>query len=76
MRTNIIIDDDLMQKALAASGLPTKRAAVEAGLRLLIEIQGQTKIRGLRGKVAWEGDLEQMRMGRIAESKTEYSVQE
>lgn len=76
MRTNIIIDDELMQKALAASGLPTKRAAVEAGLRLLIEIQGQTKIRSLRGKVAWEGDLEQMRMGRIAESKTEYSIQE
>jgi Arc/MetJ family transcription regulator len=72
MRTNIIIDDDLMQKALAASGLPTKRAAVEAGLRLLIEIQGQTAMRKYRGKIAWEGNLEEMRTGRIAEDLPEY----
>ncbi len=74
MRTNIIIDDELMQKAMAASGLRTKRAAVEAGLRLLIDIQGQTEIRKLRGKVKWEGNLHEMRMGRIAEDATDYTV--
>jgi len=50
MRTNILIDDDLMAQALQTSGLPTKRAAVEAGLRLLIQVHAQTGIRQLRGK--------------------------
>ena len=74
MRTNIVLDDDLMQKAMASSGLRTKRAVVEAGLRLLIEIQGQTEIRKLRGKVKWEGNLHEMRMGRIAEEPADYTV--
>jgi Arc/MetJ family transcription regulator len=74
MRTNIIIDDELMQKAMAASGLRTKRAVVEAGLHLLIDIQGQAEIRKLRGKVKWEGNLREMRMGRIAEDTADYTV--
>jgi Arc/MetJ family transcription regulator len=64
MRTNIVIDDGLMRRALRASGLKTKRAAVEKGLRLLEQVHRQTAIRRLRGKVRWEGDLEQMRRGR------------
>ena len=51
MRTNILIDDDLMTQALQASGLATKRAAVEAGLRLLIQVHAQAGIRNLRAKV-------------------------
>ena len=51
MRTNIDIDDDLMRKAMRASGARTKRAAVERGLLLLVEIKGQSAIRRLRGKV-------------------------
>ncbi len=65
MRTNIVIDDKLMQKALRVTGLPTKRAVVEEGLRLLIQVKGQTGIRRLRGKVRWEGNLEEMRAGRL-----------
>ena len=61
MRTNIEIDDDLMDEALRRSGAPTKRAAVEEGLRLLIQTRRQTGIRRLRGKVRWEGDLDEMR---------------
>jgi Arc/MetJ family transcription regulator len=64
MRTNIDIDDKLMGQAMRSSGARTKRAAVEEGLRLLIETRGQRAIRRLRGKVAWEGDLEQSRRGR------------
>ena len=57
MRTNIAIDDKLMKAAMRATGLETKRAVVEAGLRLLIQVKAQTGIRRLRGKVAWQGNL-------------------
>ena len=63
MRTNIDIEDDLMDEALRQSGLPTKRAAVEEGLRLLIQVKRQSGIRRLRGKVHWQGDLDAMRTG-------------
>ena len=65
MRTNIDIDDRLMREAMRCSGSRTKRAAVEAGLRLLAETHSQTAFRRLRGKFKWEGDLEQSRLGRI-----------
>jgi Arc/MetJ family transcription regulator len=65
MRTNIVIDNSLMRQAMKATGLATKRAVVEEGLRLLIKVKGQEGIRRLRGKVAWEGDLNAMREGRI-----------
>ncbi len=64
MRTNIVIDDDLMAQAMKATGLPTKKAVVEAGLKLLIQVKAQTGVRRLRGKVAWRGDLDQSRAGR------------
>lgn len=64
MRTNVVIDDQLMHQALRTSGLPTKRAVIEAGLRLLIQVKGQSAIRRLRGKVRWEGDLNEMRTDR------------
>jgi Arc/MetJ family transcription regulator len=67
MRTNIEIDDRLMRQAMRSSGAPTKRRAVEEGLRLLIRTRGQTSSRRLRGRVAWEGDLETSRQGRVAE---------
>lgn len=61
MRTNVEIDDGLMAEVLKETGLPTKRAAIEEGLRLLLRLRRQTRIRELRGKVAWEGDLEESR---------------
>ena len=64
MRTNIDIDDELMHEALERSGLPTKRAAVEEGLRLLIQTRRQSGIRRLRGKVRWQGDIDAMRTDR------------
>jgi Arc/MetJ family transcription regulator len=64
MRTNIEIDDRLMRKAMRSSGSRTKRATVEAGLRLLVQVRQQAGIRRLRGKVQWEGDLSQSRLGR------------
>jgi len=65
MRTNIVIDNSLMQRAMKATGLSTKKAVVEEGLRLLIKVKGQVGIRRLRGKIEWERDLGAMREGRI-----------
>jgi Arc/MetJ family transcription regulator len=65
MRTNIEIDDQLMHQAMRSSGARTKKAAVEAGLRLLVKIHSQTDIRRLRGKVKWQGDLNESRQGRF-----------
>lgn len=61
MRTNIVIDDKLMADALRATGLKTKREAVELGLRTLLRLRRQSEIKKLRGKITWEGDLDAMR---------------
>ncbi len=64
MRTNIEIEDGLMADAQRLSGLPTKKAAVEEGLRLLIRLHEQQDILKLAGKVHWSGDLATSRSGR------------
>ena len=61
MRTNIVIDDKLMEDALKVTGFKTKKEAVEEGLKLLIQKNKQQAIRKLRGKLKWEGDLNEMR---------------
>ncbi len=61
MRTNIVIDDKLMRDTLRATGLKTKRQAVELGLRTLLRLRKQAQIRRLRGKIDWQGDLNAMR---------------
>jgi len=64
MRTNIVIDDKLMDDALKATGLTTKKEAVELGLKTLIRLKKQERIRKFRGKISWEGDLAAMRKTR------------
>ena len=64
MRISIVLDDDLIKAALKATGLKTKRAVVEAGLRLLVKTQAQTGVRRLRGKVPWKGNLDSLRKSR------------
>ena len=64
MRTNIVIDDKLMRDTLRATGLKTKREAVEEGLRSLLRLKRQAEIRKLRGKLNWQGDLDAMRRDR------------
>lgn len=61
MRTNIVIDDKLMSAPLKISGLNTKKEVVEEALRLLVKVKNQSKLRKLRGKLKWEGDLNEMR---------------
>lgn len=61
MRTNIVIDDDLMAQALESTGAASKREVVELGLRALIRLEQQGQIRAFRGKLAWDGDLDEIR---------------
>ena len=62
MRTNIVIDDDLMSEAMNLSKIKTKKAVVETGLRLLVQIKKQEQLKSLRGKLKWDGDLDTMRL--------------
>lgn len=64
MRTNIVIDDALMDDALQATGLKTKREAVELGLRTLVRLDAQAKIKRFRGELDWQGNLDAMRSER------------
>jgi Arc/MetJ family transcription regulator len=61
MRTNIVIDDTLMKDALKATGLRTKKEAVELGLQTLVRLSQQAAIKRFRGKLKWEGDLRESR---------------
>ena len=64
MRTNIVIDDKLMNDALKASGVTTKREAVELGLQTLIKLKKQEGIKAFRGRLLWEGNLDDMRLAK------------
>ena len=64
MRTNIVIDDRLMRDTLRATGVKTKREAVELGLRTLLRLSRQREIRRFRGKLKWSGNLDGMRRDR------------
>ena len=61
MRTNIVIDDELMSSVMKLTGARTKREAVEMGLKTLLKLQKQENIRNYRGKLVWSGDLDEMR---------------
>lgn len=61
MRTNIVIDDKLMKDALRVTGARTKREAVELGLKTLVQLSRQAQARQYKGKLEWEGDLDDMR---------------
>jgi len=61
MRTNVVIDDSLMEAALKSSGLKTKKDAIEAGLKLLVQFKRQAMVKNYRGKLKWLGNLNEMR---------------
>jgi Arc/MetJ family transcription regulator len=65
MRTNIEIDDKLMKEAMRSANTKTKKETVEVGLRMLVRLKRQEGIRRLRGKVKWEGNLDELRQGRF-----------
>ncbi|WP_111670966.1 type II toxin-antitoxin system VapB family antitoxin [Algoriphagus litoralis] len=64
MRTNIDIDDDLIKEAMRLTGIKTKKAVVEAALAQMVSLKKQERLKDLRGKLKWEGNLDEMREGR------------
>ena len=64
MRTNIDIDENLIQEAMKLTGISTKKAAVEAALKQMVSLKKQERLKDLRGKLKWEGNLDEMRVGR------------
>ena len=67
MRTNVVIDDQLMSEALETTGLKTKKAVIEEALRTLVRLKKQEQVRTLRGKLEWEGSLSALREGRFTD---------
>jgi Arc/MetJ family transcription regulator len=61
MRTNIVVDDSLMAEAMRLSSIKTKKGVIDQALRLLVQVKRQEAIRQLKGKLSWEGNLEEMR---------------
>lgn len=65
MRTNIVLDDKLVERAQKLTGIKTKREVVQEALRTLILLREQGSIRTVRGKLKWEGDLNEQRASRL-----------
>lgn len=64
MRTNIVLDETLVERAKKLTGIRTTRGVVEQALRLLIQLREQAEVRALRGRLYWEGNLDEMRESR------------
>jgi Arc/MetJ family transcription regulator len=64
MRTNIVLDDKLVERAQKLTGIKTKREVVQEALRTLVLLREQAEVRSLRGKVNWEGNLHEQRLSR------------
>lgn len=64
MRTNIVLDDTLVKRAQKLTGIRTKREVVDTALRTLVRLHEQTSVKALRGKLRWEGNLEESRQER------------
>ncbi len=64
MRTNIEIDDELIKEAMMLTGIKTKKGVVEKALANMVSLKKQEKIKQIRGKYQWEGDLDEMRENR------------
>ena len=67
MRTNIVLDENLIERAQKLTGIKTKREVVQEALRTLILLREQAEVRQFRGKLKWEGDLDEMRQVRVLE---------
>ncbi len=65
MRTNIVLNDELVERAKRLTGIKTKRELVQEALCVLVRLREQERIRELRGKLHWEGDLQTLRESRF-----------
>lgn len=63
-RTNIVLDEELVDKCMKATGIKTQRALIDRALRELLRHESQVKILELKGNVNWEGNIGEWRRGR------------
>ena len=63
-RTNIVLDDKLVETCFKATGIKTRKALIDHALKELLRHKLQKKILKLKGKIEWEGDLSEWRKGR------------
>ncbi len=66
MRTNIVIDDELLRRAMALTRARTKREVVDLALRRLVRLEEQRRVLGLEGKIDWQGNLDELRKARFS----------
>ena len=71
MRTNVVLDEALVEQAKALTGIKTTRAVIDEALRLLVQLRQQGQVRELRGRLRWEGDLGTLREGRGSSDVTQ-----
>lgn len=76
MRTNINLDDELVQRLMERTGIKTKRALVDAALREMDRVTALETLMSMRGKGGWEGDLDEMRADRFPPTWDEWNPQE
>ena len=74
MRTNVVVDDDVIAEAMQLTGIRTKRGVIDTALRTLVRLQRQRAVLTLEGSVTWEGDLSRLRVARsVAEERRNYN---
>ena len=67
VRTNVVLDDDLVREAMELTGIEKKRGVLDEALRRLVRLRRQAGMRELRGKIEWDGDLAEIRKGRFSD---------
>jgi Arc/MetJ family transcription regulator len=74
MRTNIVLDDELVEEAMRRTGITTKKGVIEEALRTLVRLKAQESVRSLRGQLRWDGDLDSLRESRFDTEAEKYRV--
>jgi Arc/MetJ family transcription regulator len=74
MRTNLVLDDELVEEAMRRTGITTKKGVIEEALRTLVRLKAQESVRSLRGQLRWEGDLDTLRESRLDTDAEKYRV--
>jgi Arc/MetJ family transcription regulator len=64
MRTNVVLNEELLKQAKKLTGIKTTRQVIHEALETLVRLREQGSVRALRGQLGWKGDLDTLRQGR------------
>jgi len=65
MQAHIMLDEALVERAKQLTGIKTTEGVISEALRTLVQLREQAGVRALRGKLRWEGNLDEMRRPRF-----------